>query len=71
MPHRIQFFCIPCSQAAKRQVEVMDVTFWIDEDKVLYFIACCDCGNSETVKTSADELHVQMFPREAPLQLVM
>lgn len=56
MPQRIVIYCVPCTEAHQRNIEITEVTFWIDEDRALYFIANCDCGNSQTVKTSAEAL---------------
>jgi hypothetical protein len=56
MPHRVMIFCVSCTKKEQRPVEVTEVTFWIDEDRTMYFVANCACGKSETVKTSAEEL---------------
>jgi energy-coupling factor transporter ATP-binding protein EcfA2 len=64
MPRRIIILCGPCTKKAKRDIEIHEVTFWIDEDRVLYLIANCDCGSSQTVKTSAEALQEEYFHRE-------
>jgi molybdopterin/thiamine biosynthesis adenylyltransferase len=65
MPHRVIIFCFACTKKEKRPVEVTEVTFWIDEDRAIYFIANCACGRSETVKTSAEELANKYHHHEA------
>lgn len=64
MPHRIVVYCVPCTEANKRDIEIPEVTFWIDEDRSLFFIASCDCGNSKTIKTSVEELQAEYFHRD-------
>ncbi len=64
MPHRIIIRCMPCSTKENRPIEIHEVTLWIDEDRVLYLIANCECGSSQTIKTSAEVLQQEYFPRE-------
>jgi hypothetical protein len=65
MPRRIIIFCGPCSTKLDRQIEVHEVTIWINEDRTLSLIANCECGNSQTVRTSTEELAASHFPTEA------
>ena len=68
MPHRIIIKCPTCADLKGNSIEMTEVTFWIDEDKKLYFIANCNiCEQSRTIQTSVEEIHQQTFRKPEAL----